>query len=61
MTAPRQVESIRWLVFTLAAGCLIILALIPRSPASVCIAGLFLILFAVACWTYGAFERNPHD
>lgn len=53
--------TIRWVVFILAAECLIVLALIPRSPASAWIAGLFLALFAVAGWAFGAPERTPHD
>jgi hypothetical protein len=52
------VTAIRWVAFVLALITLGGLMVTPRSPASVLLAGLFFILFAVVCWTYGAFERN---
>jgi hypothetical protein len=50
--------AIRWVAFVLALITLGGLTVTPRSPASVLLAGLFFISFAVVCWTYGAFERN---
>lgn len=51
-------NAIRWAALLLALITLGGLTVTPRSLASVLLAGLFFISFAVVCWTYGAFERN---
>lgn len=48
---------LRWITYVLGAECLIVLALIPRSVGSALVAVLFLICFAVVCWTLGAFRK----
>lgn len=48
------VTAIRWLSFLLAAIPLVCLWFTPVSPATVVLAGLFLVFASVYCWSIGA-------
>lgn len=43
--------TIRYAAFTLAATCLIALALTPNSPATIWLTGFFFTCFAVVAFT----------
>ena len=43
---------VRWAAFLLAAECLALLAIVPRSAASAILAALFFLFFLVLCWTF---------
>lgn len=43
--------TVRFAAFTLAATCLIALAITPNSPATFIIAGLFFACFGTVAWT----------
>lgn len=43
--------AVRFAAFTLAATCLIALAITPNSPATLIIAGFFFACFGVVAWT----------
>lgn len=43
--------AIRFAAFTLAATCLIALAITPNSPATIWLTGFFFTCFAVVAWS----------
>ncbi|MFF3029115.1 hypothetical protein [Microbacterium sp. NPDC057944] len=53
--------ALRWVAALVAVECLVILAIIPRSPASAVIAGLFFICFATVCWTVAPSKGHTND
>ena len=50
--------ALRYAAFLLATISLVCLWFTPNSPATVILAGFFLICFAVVCWTCGAFTKE---
>lgn len=51
----------RWASFTLAVLAAICLWFTEIGPASVVLAGFFLLNFTVLCWSFGAFQREVPD
>lgn len=45
-------DALRWASFLLAVISLVCLWFTPNSPASVLLAGFFLVAFVAHCWTY---------
>ena len=44
--------TVRWALFVLAAECLALLAITPRSVATAILAALFALYFTLYCWTF---------
>lgn len=53
--------TIRFAAFTLAATCLIALALTPNSPATIWLAGFFFTCFAVVAYTCRGTDTRRRD
>lgn len=51
--------ALRWVLFLLAAECLLAIFLLPRGNGTAVLAALFLILFIALCASLGAF--TPHN